>query len=32
LPADQVVWMVIGMALMRNESIDRVVAMLDRRA
>jgi hypothetical protein len=29
LPADQVVWMVLGMALMRNESIDRVVAMLD---
>lgn len=29
LPAEQVVWMVLGMALMRNESIDRVVAMLD---
>jgi len=29
LPADQVVWLVIGMALMRNQSIERVVAMLD---
>ena len=29
LPADQVVWMVLGMALMRNESIDRIVATLD---
>jgi hypothetical protein len=29
LPAEQVVWLVIGMALMRNESIARVVAMLD---
>jgi hypothetical protein len=29
LPADQVVWLVVGMALLRNESIDRVVAMLD---
>lgn len=29
LPAEQVVWMVLGMALMRNESIDRVVALLD---
>jgi len=29
LPADQVVWLVIGMALLRNESIERVVAMLD---
>lgn len=29
LPADQVVWLVIGMALMRNQSIDRVVALLD---
>jgi hypothetical protein len=29
LPAEQVVWLVIGMALMRNESIERVVAMLD---
>lgn len=29
LPAEQVVWLVIGMALLRNESIDRVVAMLD---
>lgn len=29
LPAEQVVWLVIGMALLRNESIDRIVAMLD---
>jgi hypothetical protein len=29
LPAEQVVWLVIGMALMRNQSIERVVAMLD---
>ena len=29
LPAEQVVWLVIGMALLRNESIDRVVAHLD---
>lgn len=29
LPAEQVVWLVIGMALLRNESIERVVAMLD---
>jgi hypothetical protein len=29
LPAEQVVWLVVGMALMRNESIERVVAMLD---
>jgi hypothetical protein len=29
LPAEQVVWLVIGMALMRNDSIERVVAMLD---
>ncbi len=29
LPAEQVVWLVIGMALMRNQSIDRVVALLD---
>lgn len=29
LPADQVVWLVLGMALMRNESIHRVVASLD---
>ncbi len=29
LPAEQVVWLVVGMALLRNESIDRVVAMLD---
>lgn len=28
-PAEQVVWLVIGMALLRNESIERVVAMLD---
>lgn len=29
LPADQVLWLVIGMGLMRNESIERVVALLD---
>ena len=29
LPAQQVVWLVLGMALMRSESIERVVAMLD---
>jgi hypothetical protein len=29
LPAEQVLWLVIGMALMRNESIDRVVEWLD---
>jgi hypothetical protein len=29
LPAEQVVWLVVGMALLRNESIDRVVASLD---
>jgi len=29
LPAEQVVWLVIGMALLRNYSIERVVAMLD---
>jgi hypothetical protein len=29
LPAEQAVWVVIGMALMRNESIERVVEMLD---
>jgi hypothetical protein len=29
LPAEQVVWLVLGMALLRNESIERVVAMLD---
>ncbi len=28
LPAEQVVWLVIGMALMRNESIERVAALL----
>jgi hypothetical protein len=28
LPADQVLWLVIGMALMRNESIERVAALL----
>jgi Insertion element 4 transposase N-terminal/Transposase DDE domain len=28
LPAQQVVWLVVGMALLRNESIERVVAML----
>lgn len=29
LPADQVVWMVLGMALLRDNSIDRVVDSLD---
>jgi Insertion element 4 transposase N-terminal/Transposase DDE domain len=29
LSAEQVVWLVIGMALMRNQSIERVVALLD---
>jgi hypothetical protein len=29
LPAEQVLWLVLGMALLRNESIERVVAMLD---
>lgn len=29
LPAEQVVWLVIGMGLLRNESIDRITAMLD---
>lgn len=29
LPADQVIWIVLGMALMRNESIDRVVETLN---
>jgi hypothetical protein len=29
LPADQVLWLVIGMALMRNESLRRVVQYLD---
>src|SRR5512139_2767583 len=29
LPAEQVVWLVIGMALLRNQSIERVAAMLD---
>jgi hypothetical protein len=29
LPAQHVVWLIIGIALMRNESIERVVAMLD---
>lgn len=28
LPAEQVVWLVIGMALLRNEAIERVAAML----
>jgi hypothetical protein len=28
LPADQVLWLVIGMALLRNEAIERVAAML----
>jgi len=28
LPAEQVVWLVLGMALMRNESIQRVAALL----
>lgn len=29
LPAEQVVWLVVGMALLRGQSIERVVAMLD---
>lgn len=29
LPADQVIWLVLGMALMRNESIGRVATMLN---
>lgn len=29
LPAEQVLWLVIGMALMRNESLERVVEWLD---
>lgn len=29
LPAEQVVWLVVGMGLLRNESIERVVTMLD---
>lgn len=29
LPSDQVVWLVLGMGLIRNESIDRVVDSLD---
>jgi Insertion element 4 transposase N-terminal/Transposase DDE domain len=29
LPADQVIWIVLGMALMRNESIERVIETLD---
>lgn len=29
LPAEQVLWLVIGMALMRNESLERVVRWLD---
>lgn len=29
LPADQVIWLVLGMALMRNESIARVATMLN---
>jgi Insertion element 4 transposase N-terminal/Transposase DDE domain len=29
LPADQVVWMVVGMALLRNDAIERVVDCLD---
>lgn len=29
LPADQVVWLVVGMALMRNESIERVSTLLN---
>ena len=29
LPADQVLWLVVGMALMRNESIERVAALLN---
>lgn len=29
LPADQVLWLVVGMALLRNESIERVAMMLN---
>ncbi len=29
MPAEQVLWLVLGMALLRNESIERLVAMLD---
>jgi hypothetical protein len=29
LPADQVVWVVLGMALLRNESIERIIETLD---
>jgi hypothetical protein len=29
LPAEQVLWLVIGIALMRNESVERVAALLD---
>jgi hypothetical protein len=29
LPAEQVLWLVLGMALMRNESIERVAALLN---
>jgi len=29
LPAEQVLWLVVGMALMRNESLERVVMWLD---
>lgn len=29
LPAEQVLWLVVGMALMRNESIERVAALLN---
>jgi len=29
LPADQMVWLVVGMALMRNESIERVASFLN---
>ena len=29
LPAEHAVWLVIGMALMRNESVERVAALLD---
>ena len=29
LPADQVIWVVLGMALLRNESIERIIETLD---
>ena len=29
LPADQVIWLVVGMAILRNDSIERVAAALD---